>query len=543
MANAYFRVQEPANEPYLSFAPGTPEREILKDKCKELKSNEIEIPAIINGKEVKTGRTADVVMPHNHGHKLATVHLCGEKEVAMAIEAALEARKKWAEMPWEERISIFQKAADLVTGPWRATMNASTMLGQSKTPQQAEIEAAGELADFLRFNAWYLARIMGEQPYSPDGIWNRVEYRPLEGFVFAVSPFNFTAIAANLPTAPAMCGNVALWKPSTESVYSNYFFMKILKEAGLPDGVINFLPGDGPDVGDPVLESPHLSGLQFTGSVGTFNHLWKKIGENIETYKTYPRVVGETGGKDFIFAHPSADVDAMVTATIRAAYEYQGQKCSAASRMYVPQSLWNDFSEKLLAEVKKVKVGDVEDFSNFMGAVISRKAFDKISGYIDYAKEADDAEIIAGGGYDDSEGFFIEPTVILTENPKFKTMKEEIFGPVLSIYVYEDADFEKTLKLCDETSPYALTGAIFAKDRYAVKQMSDALRQTAGNFYINEKPTGAIVNQQPFGGSRKSGTNDKAGSVANMFRWLSMRSIKEVRVAPKDWTYPYMDTE
>lgn len=543
MANAYFRVQEPANEPYLSFAPGTPEREILKDKCKELKSNEIEIPAIINGKEVKTGRTADVVMPHNHGHKLATVHLCGEKEVAMAIEAALEARKKWAEMPWEERISIFQKAADLVTGPWRATMNASTMLGQSKTPQQAEIEAAGELADFLRFNAWYLARIMGEQPYSPDGIWNRVEYRPLEGFVFAVSPFNFTAIAANLPTAPAMCGNVALWKPSTESVYSNYFFMKILKEAGLPDGVINFLPGDGPDVGDPVLESPHLSGLQFTGSVGTFNHLWKKIGENIETYKTYPRVVGETGGKDFIFAHPSADVDAMVTATIRAAYEYQGQKCSAASRMYVPQSLWNDFSEKLLAEVKKVKVGDVEDFSNFMGAVISRKAFDKISGYIDYAKEADDAEIIAGGGYDDSEGFFIEPTVILTENPKFKTMKEEIFGPVLTVFVYEDADFEKTLKLCDETSPYALTGAIFAKDRYAVKQMSDALRQTAGNFYINEKPTGAIVNQQPFGGSRKSGTNDKAGSVANMFRWLSMRSIKEVRVAPKDWTYPYMDTE
>ncbi len=543
MANAYFRVQEPANEPYLSFAPGTPEREILKDKCKELKSNEIEIPAIINGKEVKTGRTADVVMPHNHGHKLATVHLCGEKEVAMAIEAALEARKKWAEMPWEERISIFQKAADLVTGPWRATMNASTMLGQSKTPQQAEIEAAGELADFLRFNAWYLARIMGEQPYSPDGIWNRVEYRPLEGFVFAVSPFNFTAIAANLPTAPAMCGNVALWKPSTESVYSNYFFMKILKEAGLPDGVINFLPGDGPDVGDPVLESPHLSGLQFTGSVGTFNHLWKKIGENIETYKTYPRVVGETGGKDFIFAHPTADVDAMVTATIRAAYEYQGQKCSAASRMYVPQSLWNDFSEKLLAEVKKVKVGDVEDFSNFMGAVISRKAFDKISGYIDYAKEADDAEIIAGGGYDDSEGFFIEPTVILTENPKFKTMKEEIFGPVLTVFVYEDADFEKTLKLCDETSPYALTGAIFAKDRYAVKQMSDALRQTAGNFYINEKPTGAIVNQQPFGGSRKSGTNDKAGSVANMFRWLSMRSIKEVRVAPKDWTYPYMDTE
>lgn len=543
MANAYFRVQEPANEPYLSYAPGTPEREILKEKCKELKSKEIEIPAIINGKEVKTGRTADVVMPHNHGHKLATVHLCGEKEVAMAVEAALEARKKWADMPWEERVSIFQKAADLVTGPWRATMNASTMLGQSKTPQQAEIEAAGELADFLRFNAWYLARIMGEQPYSPDGIWNRVEYRPLEGFVFAVSPFNFTAIAGNLPTAPAMCGNVSLWKPSTESVYSNYFFMKLLKEAGLPDGVINFLPGDGPDVGDPVLENPHLSGLQFTGSVGTFNHLWKKIGENVEKYNTYPRVVGETGGKDFIFAHPTADVDAMVTAALRAAYEYQGQKCSAASRMYIPKSIWSDFSEKFLAEVKKIKVGDVEDFSNFMGAVISRKAFDKISGYIDYAKEADDAEIIAGGGYDDSEGYFIEPTVILTDNPKFKTMKEEIFGPVLTIYVYDDPDFEKTLKLCDETSPFALTGAIFAKDRYAVKQMSDALRQSAGNFYINEKPTGAIVNQQPFGGSRKSGTNDKAGSIANMLRWMSMRSIKEARIAPKEWTYPYMETE
>lgn len=543
MSNAYFRVQEPANEPYLSYAPGTPERAAIKEKCKELRSKEIEIPAIINGKEVKTGRTADVVMPHNHGHKLGTVHLCGEKEVKMAIDAALEARKKWAKMPWQERVSIFQKAADMVTGPWRTTMNASTMLGQSKTPQQAEIEAAGELADFLRFNAWYLARIYSEQPYSPDGIWNRVEYRPLEGFVFAVSPFNFTAIAGNLPTAPAMCGNVSLWKPSTEAIYSNYFFMKLLKEAGVPDGVINFLPGDGPDVGDPVLESPHLSGLQFTGSVGTFNHLWKKIGENIETYKTYPRVVGETGGKDFIFAHSSADVDAMVTATVRAAYEYQGQKCSAASRMYVPKSIWPEFQDKLLAEVKKVKVGDVEDFSNFMGAVISRKSFDKISGYIDYAKNADDAKIIAGGGYDDSEGYFIEPTVILTENPKFKTMKEEIFGPVLTIYVYEDNDFEKALKLCDETSPYALTGAIFAKDRYAVKHMSDVLTQSAGNFYINEKPTGAIVNQQPFGGSRKSGTNDKAGSIANMLRWLSMRAIKEARVPPKDWTYPYMDSE
>lgn len=543
MSNAYFNIQKPKNEPYNSYAPGTPERESLKKRLKELKSETIEIPAIINGKEVKTGRTADVVMPHNHGHKLATVHLCGEKEVDMAVEAALEAQKKWANLPWEERVAVFQKAADLVTGPWRDTMNASTMLGQSKTPHQAEIEAAGELADFLRFGAWYLTKIMTEQPFSPDGVWNRVEYRPLEGFIFAVSPFNFTAIAGNLPSAPAMCGNVALWKPSVESVYSNYFFMKLLKEAGMPDGVINFLPGEGPDVGDPVLNNKHFSGLHFTGSVGTFNHLWKTIGENIDLYNTYPRVVGETGGKDFIFAHNSANVNDLVVAALRAAFEYQGQKCSAASRMYFPESLWGEFKEKFLAEVSEVKVGDVEDFSNFMGAVISRKAFDKISGYIDYAKEADDAEIIAGGGYDDSEGYFVEPTVILTSNPKFKTMQEEIFGPVLTIYVYKDEDFDETLDLCDSTSPFALTGAIFAKDRHIVKTMTDRLKQTAGNFYINEKPTGAVVNQQPFGGSRKSGTNDKAGSIINMLRWLSARAIKEVTVAPQDWRYPYMGEE
>lgn len=543
MSNAYFRVQEPINEPYHSFAPGTPERASLKKKLKELKQEPIEIPAIINGKEVKTGRTADVVMPHNHAHKLATVHLCGEKEVNMAVDAALEAQKEWAKLPWEERVAVFQKAADLVTGPWRDIMNASTMLGQSKTPYQAEIEAAGELADFLRFGAWYLSKIMSEQPYSPDGTWNRVEYRPLEGFIFAISPFNFTAIAGNLPSAPAMCGNVAVWKPSTESVYSNYFFMKLLKEAGLPDGVINFVPGDGPDVGDPVLKNKHLSGLHFTGSAGTFNHLWKTIGNNIDHYNTYPRIVGETGGKDFIFAHNSANVDDLVIATLRAAYEYQGQKCSAASRMYIPESIWGEFKEKFLTEVAKVTFGDVEDFSNFMGAVISRKAFDKISGYIDYAQKADDAEIIAGGGYDDSKGFFIEPTVILTSNPTFKTMHEEIFGPVLTIYVYNDDDFEETLELCDNTSPFALTGAIFAKDRHVVKKMSDHFRQSAGNFYINEKPTGAIVNQQPFGGSRKSGTNDKAGSIINMLRWLSARSIKEVNVAPQDWRYPYMEKE
>lgn len=543
MSNAYFNIQEPKNEPYLSYAPGTPEREQLKEKLKELKSEAIEIPAIINGQEVYTEKRSDVVIPHNRGHKLATLHQCGEKEINMAIEAALEAQKKWAVMPWEERVAIFRRAADLVTGPWRFTMNASTMLGQSKTAHQAEIEAAGELADFLRFNAWFLAKIMNEQPHSPDGVWNRVEYRPLEGFVFAVSPFNFTAIAGNLPTSPAMCGNVVLWKPSTDSVYSNYFFMKLLKEAGLPDGVINFVPGRGGAVGDPVLASPHFSGIHYTGSVPTFNHLWKTIGQNIDIYKTYPRIVGETGGKDFIFAHNSANIDALVVATLRAAFEYQGQKCSAASRMYVPDSIWPEFREKLLAEVGQIKVGDVEDFTNFMGAVISRKAFSDITSFIDYAEAADDAEIIAGGNYDDAKGFFIDPTVILTTNPKFKTMEEEIFGPVLTIFVYQDDDFETTLDLCDQTSPFALTGAIFAEDRYVIKKMSDKFRQAAGNFYINEKPTGAVVNQQPFGGARKSGTNDKAGSLINMMRWLSARSIKEVSVAPKEWRYPFMDAE
>ncbi len=543
MSNAFFNVQEPNNEPYNSYAPGTIEREKLKQKLQELKSKEIEIPAIINGREVRTDRTADVVMPHNHKHKLATTFFCGEKEVKMAIESALEARKQWADMPWNERIAIFQRAADLVTGPWRYTMNASTMLGQSKTPHQSEIEAVGELADFLRFNAWYLARIMEDQPYSPDGTWNRLEYRPLEGFVFAVSPFNFTAIAGNLPTSPAMCGNVSIWKPSPEAIYSNYYFMKLLQEAGLPDGVINFLPGEGADVGDPVLESPYLAGLQFTGSVGTFNYLWEKIGKNIGKYHSYPRIVGETGGKDFIFAHKTADLDTMVVAALRAAYEYQGQKCSAASRMYIPDSIWPEFRKKFIAEIEDIRYGDVEDFSNFMGAVISRKAFDKITGYIDYAKESKDAKIIFGGNYDDSTGYFVEPTVILASDPKFKTMEEEIFGPVLTIYVYKDKDFEKTLELCNYTSPYALTGAIFAKDRYALNKMNNALQNAAGNFYINDKPTAAIVNQQPFGGSRKSGTNDKAGSVPNMYRWLSMRAIKETRVAPKKWTYPYMEPE
>ncbi|MFO7822189.1 MAG: L-glutamate gamma-semialdehyde dehydrogenase, partial [Lentisphaeria bacterium] len=521
MSQAIFKVEEPHNEPYKSYAPGTPERESLKAKLTELKSREIEIPAIIGGKEIKTDRTCDVVCPHDHRHKLATAYLCGKEESELAIKTALEAREKWANLPWEERAAVFNKAADLVTGPYRDLMNASTMLGQSKTANQAEIEAAGELADFFRFNSWYLYKLLQDQPHSPDGLWNRVEYRALEGFVFAVSPFNFTAIAGNLPGAPALCGNVVLWKPSPTALYSNYFLMKILEEAGMPAGVINFLPGTGGDVGDPVLKSPDLAGLHFTGSQNTFEHLWKTIGNNISTYKTYPRIVGETGGKDFIFAHNSADVDKLVVGALRAAYEYQGQKCSAASRMYLPKSKADEFIEKFKTEVAKVTYGDIEDFSHFMGAVIDKKSFDKISGYIDFAKEADDAEIIIGGEYDDSKGYFIAPTAIKTSNPHFKTMGEEIFGPVLTVYVYDDDKLEETLDLCDNTSLYALTGAIFARERHMIKKLSDRLRNAAGNFYINDKPTPAIVNQQPFGGSRKSGTNDKAGSIPHLYRWLS----------------------
>ncbi|MFH5833820.1 L-glutamate gamma-semialdehyde dehydrogenase [Halalkalibaculum sp. DA384] len=543
MANAYFEIREPSNEPVNSYAPGTPERSALKEEINRLKNQEIEIPAIIGGEAVKTGHTADVVMPHNHSHKLASVHLCGEKEVKMAEDAALEARKTWAEMPWEQRVSVFKKAADLLSGPWRYTLNAATMLGQSKTPHQSEIDAVAELVDFFRYNSYYLTQIYQDQPYSPDGMWNRTEYRPLEGFVFAVTPFNFTSIAGNLPTAPAICGNVSLWKPATSSIYSSYFVMKLLEEAGLPAGVINFLPGSGADVGDPATDSEHLSGLHFTGSTATFQLLWKRIADNIKKYKTYPRIVGETGGKDFIFAHQTADVDALVVAALRAAYEYQGQKCSAASRMYIPESLWSEFSEQFLEEAKKINVGDVEDFSTFMGAVIDQGAFNSITSYIDYVKESDDAEILFGGDYDDSEGFFIQPTLVQAHDPKFKTMQEEIFGPVLTVYVYEDDQFEETLELCDTTSPYALTGAIFARDRDVLQQMSDSLRQAAGNFYINDKPTAAVVNQQPFGGARKSGTNDKAGSAANLMRWLSPRSLKESTVPPKDWTYQYMEEE
>ena len=543
MSNAYFKVPEPFNEPILSYAPDNPERVELKKKLAEMESSEIEIPLIIGGKEIKTGKTADITEPHNHGIKLGFYHKAGEKEVSMAIEAALVARKTWADMPWEQRATIFLKMADLLAGPWRATLNAATMLGQSKTAYQSEIDAVAELCDFWRFNTYFMTELMADQPFSPKGMWNRLEYRPLEGFVFAVTPFNFTSIAGNLPTAPAMVGNVALWKPASSAVYSAYYLMKIFKEAGLPDGVINFIPGSGGQVGNPVMASPDMAGIHFTGSTAVFQDMWKTVGNNISKMKYYPRIVGETGGKDFIFVHNSAKVVPLVTAAIRGAFEYQGQKCYAASRMYIKKSLRQEFKKLYVAEVAKIKMGDVKDFRNFMTAVIDKGAYESITAYIKKAKDSEEAEIITGGEYTDAKGYFIEPTTIVSTNPKFKTMEEEVFGPVLTIYVYEDEKFEETLDLCDTTSPYALTGAIWAQDRYALIQMSDKLRNAAGNFYINDKPTAAVVGQQPFGGGRASGTNDKAGSAMNLLRWMTVRTIKETLVPPEDWTYPFMDTK
>lgn len=541
MSNAYFKVPQPYNEPIQSYAPGTPEREALKNKLAELRSQQIEIPIIIGGKEIKTGKTAELRVPHNHDLTLGLYHKAGKKEVEMAIEAALEARKDWAEMPWDQRLSIFLKAADLLSGPWRATLNAATMLGQSKTCYQSEIEAVAELGDFWRFNSHYMTQLMKDQPHSPKGTWNRLEYRPLEGFIFAVTPFNFTAIAGNLPTAPAMVGNVVVWKPASSAVYSAYFVMKLLEKAGLPAGVVNFIPGSGRQIGVAAMTHPELAGIHFTGSTKTFQNMWKTVGENIHKAKYYPRIVGETGGKDFIFVHNSANVDGLIAATIRAAFEYQGQKCSAASRMYIPESIWPAFKEKYVAEVAKIKMGDPQDFSNFMTAVIDKAAFESIRQFIDYAKASDEAKFITGGNCMGSKGFFVEPTTIVTTNPRFKTMVEEIFGPVLTIYVYNDAQFEETLEYCDTTSPYALTGAIWAQDRNALITMANRLRNTAGNFYINDKPTAAIVNQQPFGGGRASGTNDKAGSTLNLLRWVTVRAIKETFVPPQDWRYPFMD--
>ena len=541
MANAFYTSPRPVNEPVLEYRPGSSERQELKDRLAELAGEQIEIPLVIGGKEVRTGKLGKCVMPHDHAHVLATYHMAEPKEVQMAIGAAMEARKAWAAMDWQDRAAVFLKAADILAGPWRATLNAATMLAQSKNAFQAEIDAACELADFFRFNCHYATEIYRTQPDSARGMWNRMEYRPLEGFVFAVTPFNFTSIAGNLPSAPAVMGNVVLWKPASSSVYSGWFIMKLLQAAGLPAGVVNFLPGPGRSVGDPVLASEHLGGIHFTGSTGVFQQMWRTVGENIAKYRSYPRIVGETGGKDFIFVHESADPAETATAMARGAFEYQGQKCSAASRAYMPDTLWPAIREHLAAELAGLKMGPPMDFTNFVNAVIDRAAFDSIRQYIHLAKASPDAEIILGGKCDDSVGYFIEPTVILTRKPDFKTMVEEIFGPVLTVYVYPADEYDETLDLCDRTSPYALTGAIFARDRQAIVRATEALANAAGNFYINDKPTGAVVGQQPFGGARASGTNDKAGSVLNLIRWVSPRTIKETFVPPTRCGYPFME--
>ncbi len=542
--NAILRIPMPTNEPVYSYAPGTPERAALKAAIKEIAAKKVDIPMIIGGKEVRTGKLGQVVMPHDHQHVLGTYHLGGEKEINLAIEAAMAAKPAWAALRWEERAAIFLKAAELLSGKYRYIMNAVSMLSTSKSAYQAEIDAACELIDFLRFNVYYAQQIYSDQPlYSPKGIWNFVQQRPLEGFVFAVAPFNFTAIAGNLAASPAIMGNTVLLKPASSCVYTPYLFMQIMKEAGLPDGVINFIPGSGSMVGRICLDHPDLGGIHFTGSTGVFHQMWQTVGNNIARYKSYPRIVGETGGKDFIFAHSSANVDKLVTAIIRGAFEFQGQKCSAASRGYIPKSLWPAVSKGLETEMAKIKMGPTSDFRNFFNAVIDKSAFATITEFIDDAKNAKDAEVIIGGGYDDSKGYFIEPTVILTSNPHFRTMEEEIFGPVMTLYVYDDAKYEETLALCDKTSIYALTGAVFATDRAAVSLAMSRLENAAGNFYINDKPTGAVVGQQPFGGARASGTNDKAGSYLNLLRWVSTRTIKETFDAPESFGYPFMDQE
>ena len=540
MNNAIFKLERPKNEPVLSYAPGSAERAALEKELKRLSSTEIEIPLIIGGKEIRTGDTGKVVMPHKHSHVLATFHNAGAKEVNMAIEAALEGKKVWESLSWIDRASITLKIAELIATKYRATINAATMLGQSKNAYQAEIDSACEVVDFLRFNAYFLSEIYNEQPLSENGVLNRTEYRPLEGFVFTVSPFNFTAIASNLNMSPVLMGNAVVWKPATSSLYSNYFLMKIFKEAGVPDGVINFVPSKGSVIGKEIFKHRELAGIHFTGSTNTFNHFWKQIGDNLGTYRSYPKLVGETGGKDFLFIHPSASLDESVTAAVRGAFEYQGQKCSAASRAYIPKSMWPEFKALMGKMLGEIKMGEPTDFTNFVNAVIDEGAYNNIVSYIDRAKESNEAEVIFGGKYNNSVGYFIEPTVILTSNPHFLTMEEEIFGPVLTIYVYEDKDFEKTLEICDNTSPYALTGAIFANDRKAVDFAMDKLRYAAGNFYINDKPTGAVVGQQPFGGARASGTNDKAGSHLNLLRWVSPRTIKETLVPPTDYKYPFL---
>jgi 1-pyrroline-5-carboxylate dehydrogenase len=537
------QVPLPINEQVRSYAPGTPERTALKAKLNELASQEVEIPLLIGGKEVRTGKTAKNVMPHKHGHTLATCHWAGPHEIESAIRAAKEARKEWASWRWEERATVLLRAAELLATTWRDTLNAATMLCQSKTPHQAEIDAACELIDFYRFNVQFAERLYQEQPLSAAGMWNRVEYRELEGFVYAITPFNFTSIAGNLPTSPALMGNTVLWKPGRTTIYTGYYIAKLFEAAGMPPGVINFVPGDSGQITEVVLSNPEFAGVHFTGSTAVFQSFWRTIGENVHKYRSYPRIVGETGGKDFIVAHASADVDALITAIVRGAFEYQGQKCSAASRAYIPDTMWNVMKDRLLSEVHAIPMGDVSDFRNFMGAVIDEKAFKKITSYIDDARNSPDAEILVGGESDSSEGYFIRPTIIQAKRPDYRSMSEEIFGPVLTVYVYPESRWAETLDLVDSTSHYALTGAVFANDRRAISQAHVALRHAAGNFYVNDKPTGAVVGQQPFGGARGSGTNDKAGSGLNLVRWVSARTVKELFVPPTDYRYPYMGAE
>lgn len=541
MANAFFNVPVPVNEPVRAYAPGSTEHKNLIDKYKELYNQpQIDIPMYIGGEEVRTDNKRPMSPPHDHQKVLGHYNQGSGVHVEKAIEAAMKAREAWANTPWEQRAAVFLRAAELLAGPFRDKMNAATMLAQSKNVFQAEIDAACEMIDFFRFNVHYLTEIYKDQPISSPGVWNRVEYRPLEGFIYAITPFNFTSICANLCASPALMGNVVVWKPAASQVYSAQVIMELFKAAGLPDGVINMVTIDGPSAGEVIFRHKDFGGIHFTGSTEVFRSLWKNIGENLDKYKSYPRIVGETGGKDFVMVHKSAHAAEVATALSRGAFEYQGQKCSAASRAYIPSGLWTDVKRILVEQVSSMKMGIPEDSSNFVNAVIDKKAFGKISEYIDYAKNASDAEIIVGGNYDGSKGYFIEPTVVVTTNPKFKTMEEEIFGPVLTIYVYEDDKYEETLRLVDETSEYALTGSIMATDRYAITTATEALRNAAGNFYINDKPTGAVVGQQPFGGARGSGTNDKAGAAMNLMRWVSVRTIKETFVAPTDYRYPFL---
>ncbi len=540
MGKGFFNTPIAINEPVKTYAPGSPERESVLNTYKDMFNSKIDVPLYINGKDVKTGNTKTLSAPHDHQHIIGSYHLAEKSHVEDAISTALKARTKWAELPWEQRAGIFLKAAELVAGPYRDKINAATMIAQSKTVHQAEIDSACELVDFLRFNVQYMTDIYHDQPESTSDAWNRLEYRPLEGFTYAVTPFNFTAIAGNLPSCMALMGNVVVWKPSDSQIYSAKVIMDIFDEAGVPPGVINVVFGDPEMITETVLASPEFSGLHFTGSTHIFKELWKKIGNNIHNYKSYPRIVGETGGKDFIVAHKTADAKQVATAIVRGAFEFQGQKCSAASRAYVPSNIWEDVKKYVIEDVKSIKMGSPEDLSNFMTAVIHEGSFDKLAKYIDGAKNDADAEIVTGGNYDKSKGYFIEPTVILAKDPKYTTMHTELFGPVITIYVYDEDKYSETLKLVDETSDYALTGAIIAKDRYAIQEATQALQNCAGNFYINDKPTGAVVGQQPFGGARASGTNDKAGSVLNLLRWVSPRMIKETFVTPTDYRYPFM---